>query len=106
MSRHIPVLLNEVLESLQLQPGMNVVDCTLGDAGHAEKILERTESNGMLLGIDADPESILRAKQFLYSLEGRVVYVRDNFERISDIVKENDFKPDSFIDNFFLEFFW
>ncbi|MFA6426997.1 MAG: 16S rRNA (cytosine(1402)-N(4))-methyltransferase RsmH [Candidatus Magasanikbacteria bacterium] len=93
MSRHIPVLLNEALDSLQLKPGMNVIDCTLGDAGHAEKILEKTEPNGMLMGIDADIEAVLRAKQFLYRFEGRTRYVRDNFERISDIVKENNFKP-------------
>jgi len=48
---------------------MNVVDCTLGDAGHAEKILESTGPNGMLLGIDADVEAILRAKQYLYKFD-------------------------------------
>ncbi len=91
--RHVPVLLNEVLDSLQLKPGMSVVDCTLGDAGHSDKILETTIPNGMLLGIDADPEAILRAKQFLYKYEGRVMFVRDNFVNLKKIVEENNFGP-------------
>lgn len=91
--RHIPVLLDEVVNSLQLKPGMNVVDCTLGDAGHAEKILEATAPNGRLFGIDADPEALLRAKQFLYSFEGRVIYVRDNFAHLQEIVEAEKFGP-------------
>ena len=76
--RHVPVLLNEVIESLQLKPGMNVIDCTLGDGSHAEAILKKTAPTGRLLGIDADPESLLRAKNYLYELEPRGV-CRDNF---------------------------
>lgn len=91
--RHVPVLLNEVLDSLQLNAGMNVIDCTLGDAGHAEKILEKTAPEGMLLGIDTDPEAILRAKRYLYNFNKRVIYVRDNFENLIEIVKENKFNP-------------
>ena len=89
--RHVPVLLNEVLEALQLKNGSNVIDCTLGDAGHAEKILELTSTDGKLLGIDADAEAILRTKQFLYKFDKRVVFSRDNFENLRNIVKENEF---------------
>jgi len=89
--RHVPVLLNEVLEALQLKNGSNVIDCTLGDAGHAEKILELTSPDGKLLGIDADAEAILRTKQFLYKFDKRVVFARDNFENLRNIVKENEF---------------
>lgn len=93
MSRHVPVLLNEVIESLSLKPGMNIVDCTLGDAGHSEMILKATAPKGKLLGIDADPESLLRAKQYLYSFNERVVFARSNFANIKSVVQENDFKP-------------
>lgn len=91
--RHIPVLLNETIDSLQLKPGMNVVDCTLGDAGHAEKILTATSPNGKLLGIDADPEAVLRAKQFLYSFEDRVIFARDNFTHLQEIIEREKFYP-------------
>ena len=93
MSRHVPVLLKETIDFLQLKPGMNVIDCTLGDAGHAEAILEKTGPNGKLLGIDADAESLLRAKQNLYRFEGRAVYARDNFVNLTKIIAEHNFGP-------------
>ena len=93
MSRHVPVLLEEVVQSLELKSGMNIVDCTLGDAGHSEAILERTAPAGRLLGIDADPESLLRAKQYLYTYGQRVLFVRDNFVRLKDIIAEQSFYP-------------
>lgn len=91
--RHEPVLLNEVLTALALAPGKNIIDCTLGDAGHSEHILERIGPNGRLLGIDADPEAILRAKQYLYRYDGRAVCVRDNFEHLQKIVEAEKFGP-------------
>lgn len=89
--RHVPALLQEVVEALKLAPGMNVVDCTLGDGGHAAAILEKTAPNGKLLGLDADSESLLRAKQFLYPYGERVKYVRNNFANLNQIVAQEQF---------------
>ncbi len=97
MLRHIPVLLKETLEALNLSPGKNVVDCTLGDAGHSEAILKQTAPNGKLLGIDADAESVLRAKRFLYGFEDRAIFVHDNFLNLKNILLEQDFKPDAIL---------
>jgi len=91
--RHIPVLLNETIEGLNLKAGARVIDCTLGDAGHSEKILEKIGNTGKLLGIDADPEAILRVKQFLYNFQKQTIFVRDNFVNLTNIVKENNFGP-------------
>ncbi len=91
--RHVPVLLNEVIDSLQLQSGMNVVDCTLGDGGHSEKILERIGQGGKLLAIDADAEAILQAKKYLYDFTNQIIFVRDNFRNLKNIVEENKFFP-------------
>ncbi|MBP7992838.1 MAG: 16S rRNA (cytosine(1402)-N(4))-methyltransferase RsmH [Candidatus Magasanikbacteria bacterium] len=91
--RHVPVLLNEVLAGLSPQPGQNFIDGTVGDAGHSEKILELTGQNGRLLAIDADPESLLRAKQHLYNFAERVEYERANFSELERIVKEKQFGP-------------
>jgi 16S rRNA (cytosine1402-N4)-methyltransferase len=91
--RHVPVLLNEVINALQLKPGMWVIDGTLGDAGHAEKIFEKIGPNGKLLGIDADVESVLRSKQHLYNFANQVIFVRDNFVNLSKIVADNNFEP-------------
>lgn len=89
--KHIPVLLNEVVESLNLKPGDSAIDCTLGDGGHAEKILETITSSGKFLGIDADPESLMRAKQNLYNFADNSIFVRDNFVNLKKIVAHENF---------------
>jgi 16S rRNA (cytosine1402-N4)-methyltransferase len=101
--RHIPVLLKEVIESLNLKANKNIIDGTLGDAGHAEAILEKIAPQGMVLGIDADAEAVLNAKRNLYRFEDRAVFVRDNFKNIKKIVKENNFSP---VDGILLDLGW
>lgn len=91
--RHEPVLMKEILESLDLKSNDNVVDCTLGDAGHSEAMLEKIAPKGKLLGIDLDTEAVLRAKRFLYRFEDRVIIARDNFSNLKLITEKNDFKP-------------
>ena len=46
---HIPVLLNEVLEGLNIKSNGIYVDATFGRGGHSKKILERLDENGRLL---------------------------------------------------------
>lgn len=53
---HVPVLLAESLELLDLRPGMVVVDGTVGAAGHAREFLTRIQPGGFLLGLDRDPQ--------------------------------------------------
>ncbi len=101
--RHVPVLLTEILDALQLKPGSNVIDCTLGDAGHSEEILKLTAPDGKLLGIDADVEAILRAKQYLYEFEDRIVLVRNNFTDLKKIVEENKFVA---VEGVLMDFGW
>lgn len=57
---HQPVLLKEVIEYLEPQPGDNFVDATLGDGGHALEILKKVLPAGRVLGIDWDEETIAR----------------------------------------------
>lgn len=91
--RHEPVLLQEVLDALALDSGKHIIDGTLGDAGHAEQILERTGPDGTVLGIDVDAEAILRAKKFLHRFGERAIFVRDNFANVEDIVTNAQFGP-------------
>jgi 16S rRNA (cytosine1402-N4)-methyltransferase len=51
---HVPVLLKEVLQNLQLEPGLAVVDGTVGAAGHSSEILHRIGPQGTLIGLDRD----------------------------------------------------
>jgi len=93
MTRHEPVLLKETLEGLNLRAGAVAIDCTLGDAGHSEGILNAIGHKGRLLGMDADVEAILRAKRFLYTFEDRAVLVRGNFTDLEKIAAEHNFVP-------------
>lgn len=90
--RHVPVLSQEAIDYLQLKPNQNVVDCTLGDAGHSEAMLEKIAPKGKLLGIDLDAEAVLRSKRFLYRFEDRAIIVRDNFSNLLTITEKNEFK--------------
>jgi len=88
---HIPVLLNEVLKYLNLQPNQNFVDATVGDGGHARAILENIAPNGKLIAIDRDVDSLVRAQSNLREFENRVIFVNDSFGNISKIIKESGF---------------
>ncbi|HUG94365.1 MAG TPA: 16S rRNA (cytosine(1402)-N(4))-methyltransferase RsmH [Planctomycetaceae bacterium] len=60
-SVHKPVLLREVLELLDLRPGLTVVDGTVGGGGHSRHILEHIGPAGMLVGLDRDQSMLARA---------------------------------------------
>lgn len=55
-SVHVPVLLNESLELMDVRPGQVMVDGTVGAAGHAKEFLRRLQPGGFLLGLDRDPQ--------------------------------------------------
>lgn len=52
---HIPIMVNEILEVLQIQPGQIGYDATLGYGGHTRKMLERLQGQGHLYATDVDP---------------------------------------------------
>lgn len=89
--RHIPVLQNEVVEGLALSPNDVVVDCTLGDGGHALSMLERTAPSGSLLGIDRDPAAIESASQLLKNFGNRAMLVHDSFRNVRAIAEAHRF---------------
>ncbi len=90
---HIPVMMREVLDALDVQQGGRYVDCTLGGAGHAEAILERSAPGGTLLGIDADPAAIERGRERLARFGDGVRLVQGNFSDVGDIAMQMEFAP-------------
>lgn len=69
---HIPVMLNECLEGLDIKPDGIYIDGTCGGAGHSKEIAKRLET-GMLIGIDRDPDAVETASQRLEGLRATVV---------------------------------
>lgn len=59
---HVPVLFDEVMQALQPRPGGRYLDCTVGNGGHTEGLLNRCAPDGIVLGLDADPSAIARVR--------------------------------------------
>ena len=90
---HIPVLLQETMEALAVQPGGRYIDCTLGAGGHAAAVLDRSSPGGQLLGIDADPEAIKIAKARLEAYSSSTLLINENFVNLQAICIKYDFLP-------------
>lgn len=85
--KHIPVLLNECIEGLNINPDGIYVDGTLGGAGHSSQIIKKLSSKGMLIGIDRDEEALKAAKEKLKDYNN-VKYVHGNHDDIKQILSE------------------
>lgn len=85
---HIPVLLDECINGLNIVSDGIYADCTLGGAGHSSYIASMLNEKGMLIGIDQDANAIEAAKKRLKDYSN-VKYVRDNFSNIKNILVEN-----------------
>ncbi len=87
---HKPVLLREVLDSLEPSKGKRYIDATLGGGGHAKAIVEK---DGIVLGIDQDPDALEFVEEnFAEDIAGSKLKVaRGNFADIKKIAEENEF---------------
>jgi 16S rRNA (cytosine1402-N4)-methyltransferase len=89
---HMPVLVDEVMSMLAPAPGSLQIDATVGGGGHTERILEATNPDGRLLGLDADGAAIARVDGRLRPRFGdRLVLRRANFREIGDVAPEAGF---------------
>jgi 16S rRNA (cytosine1402-N4)-methyltransferase len=71
---HLPVLLKECLDGLDIKPTGVYLDCTLGGAGHSREILKRLGTDGMLIGIDRDTDAIEAASLRLSSVQTQACF--------------------------------
>ncbi|MBK9463812.1 MAG: 16S rRNA (cytosine(1402)-N(4))-methyltransferase RsmH [Chitinophagaceae bacterium] len=79
---HIPVLLAETIEALNIQPDGIYVDCTFGGGGHSKAILEKLSVNGKLIVFDHDAD----ARQNLTGDE-RLIFVSQNFRHLQRFLR-------------------
>ena len=82
---HVPVLLNECIECLNIKEGGIYVDGTLGGGGHSSCVLKRLNNTGKLRGIDRDSEALAHTSERLKEYSN-VIYVKDNHENIKNIL--------------------
>ena len=83
---HIPVLLKEVIEYLNVKPNSNYIDCTLNGGGHTREILKQT--NGKVLGIEIDQEIFEKIEK--EKIE-RLIPVNNSYVNIREEVERNNF---------------
>ncbi|MFH1888607.1 MAG: 16S rRNA (cytosine(1402)-N(4))-methyltransferase RsmH [Candidatus Omnitrophota bacterium] len=83
---HIPVMVKEVIDYLDLSPGKVIVDATIGTGGHSKAIIERIMPGGRLIGIDRDEDSLTVARQRLRDFGSACEFVYGNFVDIEDIM--------------------
>ncbi|MBD3362592.1 16S rRNA (cytosine(1402)-N(4))-methyltransferase RsmH [Candidatus Dojkabacteria bacterium] len=100
MNKHIPVLLDELINKLSIKPGDNIIDATLGGGGHALEAIEHLDRKGNFVGIDVDKKAIndfgdlLKRKEYelvqekIYFKDKLKIYlVKDNFRNINNIIE-------------------
>ncbi len=85
--KHIPVLLNEAIESLNINPNGIYVDCTLGGGGHSSEILKRLK-NGRLISFDQDEYAISVAEKRLSDISNNFTIVHSNFVNLKSCLEE------------------
>jgi len=79
---HVPVLLNEAIEGLRIEPSGVYVDCTFGAGGHSRAILKKLNASGRLIVFDQDED----ARKNIPADE-RIIFVPQNFRHLQRFLK-------------------
>jgi 16S rRNA (cytosine1402-N4)-methyltransferase len=99
---HRPVLFNEVLEALNIQPDGFYVDGTFGRGGHAAGILDRLGEKGRLLAIDKDPQALAAAKE-QFGADVRFEIKRGSFSQLRQLVQKSGWLQAGGVDGVLLD---
>lgn len=94
---HISIMVDEILDFLQIQPGQVGLDATLGYGGHTRRMLEKLEGQGHIYGLDVDPIESEKTKKRLAELgfgEDILTVRLQNFADIDQVVKDTGRKLD------------
>src|SRR5512139_2790646 len=81
---HRPVLYHQIIHALRPSPAGLYVDCTLGAAGHALGILEASAPDGLLLGLDLDPQALEIARNRLEPFSRRVILRQASYTTLQE----------------------
>lgn len=79
---HIPVMLDECLEGLNIKADGIYVDGTVGGAGHSIEIVKRLSENGRLICVDKDEDALKAAGERLAPFGDRVTFIHDDYKNL------------------------
>jgi len=86
---HVPVLLDETINSLNIDPKGFYIDCTLGDGGHSFEIFKKLSKDGLLISIDQDQHAIDFVKDYYKEeIKGNWIFEKSNFSKIKNIASK------------------
>lgn len=88
---HISIMVKEILDFLQIKPGQQGLDCTLGYGGHTRKMLEKLGGKGCIYGLDVDPIESSKTVERLRNAgfdEDRFKFRLINFANIDEVANE------------------
>ena len=88
---HISICVNEILDFLQIQPGQQGLDATLGYGGHTRRMLEKLQGKGHMYALDVDPIEIVKTKKRLEDAgygEDILTIKQTNFRNIDQVAEE------------------
>ena len=91
-AEHTPVLVEEVMSMLRPAAGSLQIDATVGGGGHTERILEASDPDGRLLGLDADGAAIARVRERLARFADRLVLRTVNFRELGTVAPDAGFR--------------
>lgn len=83
---HIPVLVDQVIEHLAIDPSGVYVDCTMGGGGHSLEIVNRLTGSGKLVGMDCDDQAIEFASPRLQHEKDRMIILKGNFAQLKTVL--------------------
>lgn len=84
---HIPVLLEETINGLNIKKDGVYVDCTMGGAGHSSKILSSLSESGKLYCFEQDSYAVFRGQTRLSTISNNFTIIPDNFVNIKEQLK-------------------
>ncbi len=82
---HVPVLYNEVIESLNIKPDGIYIDGTVGGGGHSSGICEKLSENGRLIAVDRDTAALNAASARLEEYKCRKEFIHANYSDVETI---------------------
>ncbi|MCX6800493.1 MAG: 16S rRNA (cytosine(1402)-N(4))-methyltransferase RsmH [Candidatus Falkowbacteria bacterium] len=95
--KHIPVMLDEVIEYLKLKKSGFYIDCTLGGGGYTFAIASKIGATGKILAIDLDSLAIENTKENIKAKNlNNIILAQDNFNNLENIVQEKFNKDQKF----------
>lgn len=92
MTQHIPVLLQEIIDNVELAPGMNVFDGTLGGGGYSQAFSQIIGNEGLVVATDLDIHAIERANQKEYKSPND--FIHSSYAEIDSIAEEREIQFD------------